>query len=237
MLGKLILSTSLALLAWNSLSPPFDWRSAIVCGLAAGVVSGVIIFSFVGVSLGSIGAAAMIGVSAGVAAGLFFAKQGDGAKKAATSDTTMREPTPDTKPVTAARIAPQLDIYFEPSASPNRAAEFRCTLVVYEARAESSEPWNFSIKKTRIAENSGARFYQKLRQALQEWLKREAVGDAEKQPRRVVVYMTPFPGDGVYERIRELAENNEIRKCLVVRDRGTWTPLESVRESGIPSDE
>jgi hypothetical protein len=37
-----------------------------------------------------------------------------------------------------------------------------------------------------------------------------------------MVYMNPYPGEGIYERIKHMAEKNVVRRCLVNKVEGAW---------------
>jgi len=203
--------------------PSFDLRAALFVGaivaLATAVVLVVAILTPViaiqaGASLLAtaiwIGLIALvIGSVGGVAAGLYFGHQGD---------IKHREQVQRITGVTN-----QLDIYFQPSRdNPERAADFQCTLVIYEAGELASRTPEVTTKKREIKANDAADFYDQVKEQMRIWFERPVLADSDGRPRRVNVYMRPYPGEGVFERLRSLAENNGIRKCVVTRVDGAW---------------
>lgn len=121
------------------------------------------------------------------------------------------------------RIGNQIDIYFEPSLDdPERAAEFQCTLVLYDAADSGSRKPTVAERKVHIAAGNAGDFYRQVQQQLQSWFAKQFSTDAEGQERRVTIYMKPYPGEAVYERLKQMAEQNGIRKCVVARIDAKW---------------
>lgn len=223
MKSTMFLATSGVLFAvsWPSL-PSFDWQAALVVGaivtVAALVVIAVAIATpFVAIEAGAtllgtclaVGTIALVtGVIGGTAAGVYWGRQGD---------IKRQEQIENIK-----RVSNQLDIHFEPSTDPKRAADFQCTLVVYEETDLASQQPTITMKKVKIRAANSEEFYAQVDQQMKKWLTKQVAGDADGQPRRVMVYMNPYPGEGIYERIKHMAEKNVVRRCLVNKVEGAW---------------
>jgi hypothetical protein len=219
-----LLATSGMLLAisWPKL-PSFDWQAAAIVG-AVLIVAAVIIVAaaiatpFVAIQGGAtllgtalaVGTIALItGVTGGVAAGLYWGHQGD---------IRRQEQIESIK-----RVSNQLDIHFEPSSDdPNQAMEFRCTLVSYEETDMESQQPTVTTKKVKISATNNEEFFEQVDRQVKKWLAQPVGGDTDGQPRRVVIYMKPYPGEGVYERLKQLVEKNEVRRCVVNKVQGAW---------------
>jgi|GEM_PF-1214650 len=226
MKSAILLATSGILLAsgwlgWLNL-PSFDWKAAVIVGAIVTVAAVVILAAaiatpFVAIQAGatllgtaiSVGTIALItGIIGGIAAGLYWGHQKDREQKEIIE--------------TIKRTSNRLDIYFEPSSDdPKQAAEFRCTLVIYEETMESSRP-TATTKKVKINAASNTEFFEQLDREMKRWFARQVEGDKDRQPRRVMIYMKPYPGEGIYERLKQLAEMNGIRKCIVNKIEGNW---------------
>ncbi|MDW8244840.1 MAG: hypothetical protein RMJ88_16680 [Thermogemmata sp.] len=207
--------------SWLGL-PSFDWQVALFVGGIVAVGTAVVLIAAIATPFIAIQAGASIvgtgiaiavissitGIIGGTAAGFYWGRQGD---------IKRQEQIESIK-----RVSNQLDIYFHPSADPNRAADFQCTLVFYEETDLESRQPSVTTKKVRILASGADDFYGQVKQEVNKWLTRGVGADKEGQPRRVVIYMDPYPGEGIYERIRELAENNEYRKCTVSKVIGAW---------------
>jgi len=219
----MLLATSGALFALSVPSlPSFDWQAAVVVGaivaVAAMVVIAVAILTpAVAIEAGAtllstcvaIGAIALVtGIIGGTAAGFYWGRQGD---------IKRQEQIESIK-----RVSNQLDIHFEPSADPQRAADFQCTLVVYEETDLASRQPTVTTKKVKISAANSEEFYGQVDQQMKNWFTKQVAGDAAGQHRRVMVYMNPYPGEGIYERIKQMAEENEVRRCLVTKVEGAW---------------
>lgn len=223
MKSTMLLATSGVLFAisWSSL-PSFDWNAAVFVGVIVAVVTAVVIAvailtPFVAIQAGAtvlgtcvaVGAIALItGIIGGTAAGFYRGRQRDIERQEQIERIT--------------RVSNQLDVHFEPSTDPKRAADFQCTLVVYEETDLASEQPTVTTRKVRIRAANSEEFYGQVDQQMKKWFDKQVGGDADRQPRRVMVYMNPYPGNGIYERLKELAENNDIRRCVVTRVEGVW---------------
>ncbi|MCS6896441.1 MAG: hypothetical protein NZM29_00580 [Nitrospira sp.] len=223
MKSAMLLAVSVALfgIKWPSL-PSFDWQAALIVGaiVAVGtvlVISVAIATPFIAIQAGATilgtcvavsGIALTIGVIAGLAAGFYWGRQGD---------IKRQEQIESIK-----RVSNQLDIHFEPSADPKRAADFQCTLVLYEETDLAARHPTVTMKTVKIIAANSEDFYGQVDQQMKTWFTKQVAGDIDGQPRRVIVYMNPYPGEGIYERIRQMAEKNEVRKCLVNKVEGAW---------------
>lgn len=201
----------------------FDLRAALFVGTIVALATAVILVvailtPVIAVEVGAsllataiwIGSIALAtGIVGGVAAGLYFGHQGD---------IKHRE---QVQRITA--VSNQLDIYFHPSPDdPNRAADFQCTLVIYEEGDLASPTPEITTKKLEIKAKDATDFYDRVKKQMQGWFTRQVLADSDRRPRRVTVYMRPYPGEGVFDRLRSLAENNGMRKCVVTRVDGPW---------------
>ncbi|MEJ5342428.1 MAG: hypothetical protein WHT09_12740 [Thermogutta sp.] len=203
--------------------PPFDWRAALIVGAIVAVTVAVVIVvavltPFIALQAGAtllgtavaIGSIALVtGIVAAVAAGLYFGHQGDIKHQEQVQRITG--------------VTNQLDIYFHPSPDdPNRAADFQCTLVIYEEGDLASPMPEITTKKLEIKAKDATDFYDRVKEQMRVWFTRQVLADSDGRPRRVTVYMRPYPGEGVFDRLRSLAENNGMRKCVVTRVDGPW---------------
>jgi hypothetical protein len=223
MKSTMLLATSGVLFAisWPGL-PSFDGQAALIVGaivaVAAVVVIAVaIVTPFVAIAGGAtilgtclaVGAIALVtGVIGGTAAGFYRGRQGD---------IKRQEQIESIK-----RVSNQLDIHFEPSTDPKRAADFQCTLVVYEETDLAPRQPTVTTKKVKISAANSEEFYGKVDQHMRMWFTKQVGGDADGQPRQVMVYMNPYPGEGIYERLKQLAEKHEARRCVVNKVEGAW---------------
>jgi hypothetical protein len=189
--------------------PSFDWQAALFVGsivtVAAAVITVAILTPFVAITI-----ALVTGVIGGTAAGFYWGRQAD-IKRQQQIESIQR-------------VSNHIDIYFEPSADPKRAAAFQCTIVIYEETDVASQQPTVTTKKVKISAADSKEFYSQVDQQLKQWFTKQVAGDAHGQPRRVKVYMRPYPGEGVYDRIKELAENNGIRNCNVSKSESEWEP-------------
>lgn len=207
---------------WDSL-PSFDWDvawkvAAITAGVAAVAIVAAIALPFVAIQAGVtvlgtavavMGISVLIGTGAGIAAGLYW-----GAKK----DAEWQQVVEKIK-----AVSNQLDIYFEPAASNSQqAAEFRCTLVIYEETDLKARPPRCTERHVKIEAADSEEFYRLIDQQLKAWLHKPVLADQDNKSRRVKIYMRPYPGEGVYERLRQLVDNNGIRECVVERTERAW---------------
>jgi len=207
--------------------PPFDLNAAIIVGIivvaaAAIVISGGIATPFIAIQAGAtikgtilaVAAISLVtGVVAGTAAGLY---------KGHTNEIKRLEQLE-----TVANLAAQLDIYFDPSPDdPNRATEFRCNVVRYDGTDLATTP-TITTKHVRISGRASDDFFPQIDRELKKWFTTRHETDAPKNPRRMTIYMNPYPGEGIYENIKKLAEQGG--QCIVNRSEGKWS-------SPVPSD-
>lgn len=219
----MLLATTGVLIATVSLTlPSLDWQAALIVGAIVAVAVAALIFvaiatPFVAIQGGAtvigtclaVGAIALVaGAIAGIAAGLYWGREGD---------IKRQEQIESIK-----RISNQLDIFFEPSADPERAADFECTIVAYEEGDLSSQGPTVTTKKEKISAVNSEQFYGLLDERVKRWAARQVSGDEDGQPRRVKIYMHPYPGEGTYERLKQLVEQNPARPCVVIKVEGPW---------------
>jgi hypothetical protein len=215
-------SAALFALSWPDL-PSFDGGAALVVGavvaVAVVVVIGVAVVTpfiaieagatFLGTATAIAGIALVTGMIAGGAAGVYWGHQGD---------VQYREHLHRIK-----SVSNQLDIYFEAAAGDSgRAADFECTLVAYEETDLHSRPPAVTTRKTRVTAASGDEFYGQVDRQIKQWYGKPVEGDKDGLPRRVMIYMKPYPGEGVYERIKQVAEQNGSAKTTIHRTEGPW---------------
>lgn len=207
--------------SWPSL-PSFDWQAALIVGAIVAVAAVVVIAvaiatPFVAIQAGAtllgtclaVGTIALVtGVIGGTSAGFYWGRQGD-IKRQEQIESIQR-------------VSNQLDIHFEPSTDPKRAADFHCTLVVYEETDLASQQPTVTMNEVKISAANSEDFYGQVDQQMKKWFTKQVAGDAEGQQRRVMVYMNPYPGEGIYDRIKQMAEKNEVRRCIVNKVEGAW---------------
>jgi hypothetical protein len=225
MKSTMLLAASCVLFAvnWPSL-PSFDWQAALIVGaivaVAAVVVIGLAIATpWVAIAAGAtklgtllaVGAIAVVtGIIAGTSAGFYWGHQGEIKRQ---------------QQIESIRgVSNQLDIHFEPSTDPTRAADFQCTLVFYEETDLASRQPIVTTKEAPIDAANSDDFKEQVAQQMKKWFAKEVQGDTDGQPRRVMVYMNPYPGEGIYERLKQMAEENEVRRCVVNKIEGAWVP-------------
>jgi hypothetical protein len=208
---------------WDNL-PSFDWDVAwkvavITAAVAALAIVVAIATPFVAIQAGATvlgtavavaGISLLIGTGAGIAAGLYWG---------ADEEAKWRKVIEEIK-----AISNQLDIYFEPAAeNKGQAADFRCTLVIYEETDLKARPPRCTERHVKIEAADSEEFYRLIDQQLKAWLHKPVLADQDNKSRRVKIYMRPYPGEGVYERLRQLVDNNGIRNCVVERSEQSWT--------------
>lgn len=223
MKASILIAASGVILAvgWPSV-PSFDLQAAVIVGAIVAVAAVVVIAvaiatPFIAIAGGAtlLGTALAVGTIAiatgligGSAAGFYWGQQGDIKRQE--------------KVETIKRVSNQLDLYFEPSADPTRAADFQCTLVIYEETDLASQEPTVTTKQVRVTAANSDEFYAQVETIMQKWFSKQVGGDSDGQPRRVKIYMTPNPGEGIYERLKQVSEKNEIRRTVVSKVEDTW---------------
>jgi len=203
--------------------PSFDWTAAVVVGVivvagAAIILTGGIATPFIAIQAGAtikatVVAVALIatatGVVAGAAAGWYWGSKGDARQREEVDK--------------IATVSNQLDIYFEPAGGdPKRAADFTCTVVVYEETDLQARPPTVTTRRTTIKATNAQDFYDQVETQIKRWLGTRVEADRRGQPRKMVVYMNPFPGEGVYDRIKEATDRASGGRCVVQKNEGVW---------------
>jgi len=224
MKSNLLIASGILLAAGLLSLPSFDWQAALLVGAVVAAATAVVIVvaiatPFIAIEAGAtilatglaIGGIALVtGIIGGIAAGFYKGHQ---------SDIKYREQLER-----IARVSNQLDIYFSPSGDPERAAPFQCTVVVYEETNLSRENLTVTTNKGEISEADSEEFYDAVNRQMEKWFTKEVLADKNGKARKVKVYMVPYPGEGIYERLKEMAEKNGIRPCVVSRIEARWTP-------------
>jgi hypothetical protein len=109
-----------------------------------------------------------------------------------------------------------LDVYFLPTPDdPDHARDFSCVLVAYDASVPESP-----VVRTEISVQSSESFYEAVRGEFEHWLRKPIRMDGGSRRRHVAIFMKPYPGDGVFERIRELCEHRA--EVEISRVEGRW---------------
>lgn len=214
---------SLMLFAFSLASlPSFDGKAAILVGAvvfvaAAAAITVAILIPGVPILAGAglwatfkaVAIVSMaVGIIGGTAAGFYRGYESD--KKREATVEWIRT------------VSNQLDVHFQASAStPDRAEDFRCCLVLYDETDMTTRQPTIQPRKINIEAKDVEEFYSILQTQLAKWFAKKVLGDKEQHPRRVVIYMRPFPGDGVYERIKELCTSLSSQ-CVVNKVEGQW---------------
>jgi hypothetical protein len=76
------------------------------------------------------------------------------------------------------------------------------------------------VVRTEIAVGSAKSFYEAVRGEFEFWLRKPIRTDGGTRRRHVAIFMKPYPGDGVYERIRQLCEHRA--EVEISRVDGNW---------------
>jgi len=211
MKSNLLIASGILLAAGLLGLPSFDWQAALLVGAVVAVATVVVVGIALAPPLSAVlGIALVIGAIGGIAAGFYEGHQSD------IRHTAQLE--------RIASVSNQLHIYFSPSGDPERAAPFQCTVVVYEETDTSRENPTVTTKKVEISEADSEEFYDAVNRQMEKWFTKEVQADKKGKERKVKVYMVPYPGEGIYERLKEMAEKNGIRPCVVSRIEARWTP-------------
>lgn len=199
--------TTLAL-SFNDL-PPFDWTMAIQVGI--GVTIGALVV--VGLAIAtpgvamvaagsmvatvvSIGAVAtVVGVIGGGLAGYKWGQYGEIQRQQNIQQ--------------VASVSRQLQIRFVPSAGqPDRAADFECTIVVYNEVDIDANPPQVDENHLHLSSSGSEEFYSLVQQKLDVWFQTPVLADRDNSDRVITIFMQPYPGDGVYERMVDLVHRS-----------------------------
>ena len=202
------------------LAGPFDVRAAlIVFGVvtvaAAVIIGAAILMPGIGIVGGAsiaqtcieVGMIALAtGAVAGAAAGRY---QGHKAARQADEERVRRVQE-------IREVDHFLDVHFLPSQDDaDHARDFSCALVSYDASAPDAP-----VVRTEIDVKSAEGFYKAVRSEFEHWLRKPIRTDGGSRRRHVAIFMKPYPGDGVFERIRELCEHRA--EVEISRVEGQW---------------
>ena len=107
------------------------------------------------------------------------------------------------------QLSNHLDICFESSADDKTlASPFCCTLVTYdEAQGSKAVPVIEENRRVVVANNSDE-FYHAVDVELRRWFGKRVLGDERGLRRVVTVYMKPYPGDGVWDRLQAMVQEH-----------------------------
>ncbi len=216
----LILGTALVFaVGWPQL-PSFDWVAALTVGALLAVAAvfvigrtilppavpiwrGATVLTVATISLAT-------GVIGGTVAGFYWGRL---------EDTNHNEQLDKIM-----QVSNQLDIHFVPSpGDPKRAADFKCVVIVYQEKDLNSRPPTITTRKTEIDADNSAEFFSLVEQQMTGWFGTNVLGDSDGLKRRVVIYMEPYPGEGICERLKEMAEKIGGSQCVVSLAQGRWT--------------
>jgi hypothetical protein len=193
----------------GGLLPSFDGQAAATVGLIVAVATVVVLVvaiatpfiaiaggaTIVGTALAIGGIAVVTGAIAGTASGLYWGHQGD-LEIARNKERVMQ-------------LSNHLDICFESSADDKTlASPFCCTLVTYdEAQGSKAVPVIEENRRVVVANNSDE-FYHAVDVELRRWFGKRVLGDERGLRRVVTVYMKPYPGDGVWDRLQAMVQEH-----------------------------
>lgn len=100
-----------------------------------------------------------------------------------------------------------LHISFMPAAyDPKKAADFECNIIEYKEVDLNSRPPKAKEDTLHLTGSSASEFYNMVGQKLQQWFATNLLADRDKKPRTVSLYMSPNPGEGVFDRMKTLVE-------------------------------
>jgi hypothetical protein len=202
-----------------------DWGMALSVGLGVALVSEVSILSAMilprfpidpgktwrGTVMGVSFVSVIIGGVGGYIAGQFGGRGGGGALNSGSSPVSTAatpntpQPTVPSKIQTTAPVRPasylanKVDLYFVRDPNTKLVANFTCEIAGYR---KNGSQWDLAISKVE-AKNLDD-FLRGNNEALARML--QDIPQEDQAERRLRIYLDPFPGDGVYERLRQLAE-------------------------------
>lgn len=219
--------TSLFAIGLADLEPSgFSWKAALIVGAIAAiavvaVVALAVATPFVALAAGAtvlgtaitIGAIAIcVGVATGAAAGFHWGGL----------DATEWEE--ETNKIAAQ--SGELHIFFVASANDaTRASEFECKLVIYD---EINIQRHLARKRTQhITAQNATEFYSIIGKEMEKWFGTAVLNDNMGLPRNVMIYMIPNPGEGIYERLKEMASNLSQQNVIVKRIEESWETAQS----------
>lgn len=204
--------------------PPFDIQAALLVGGAAIVVCAVVIGLAIAIPAIAItgtlsfatavsiaGVSLLVGVVCAGVAGFVSGHIGD---------IKYKEQIGKIK-----KISNQLHIKFEPiKENPSNAKSFECTIITYTETGISSKSLGVTQKKLEIKtnDNDAAEFYSLIERQIILWQAEKVLGDSDKLKRRVIVFMDPFPGESVFNRIAEIVKKVGTEKIEIQQIFGTW---------------
>jgi hypothetical protein len=208
------------LAAWLPTLPSFDWNAALIVGAIVAIGAVVVIAvaiatpvvaiqggaTLLGTAITVAGIGILTGSLAGGAAGFYWGRAGD-LKRAEVVEQIMK-------------VSNQLDIYFEPlSGNPNIAQDQVCTIVTYEEKGLDTKAPDVQIHKDVIRNPNIDDFFADVEGKIQGWVKQHKASRGDQERLRVQIFMKPFPGDGVYDKLANFCTK---QGCVVSKFPGTW---------------
>ncbi len=187
--------------------PSFDGQAAATVGFIVAAVTVLVLVaaiatpfialaggaSIVGTALAIGGIALVTGAVAGTASGFYWGQQGD----LAIARNKER----------VIQLSNHLDICFDPAPDDKESASpFRCTLLTYEEAEGSAAVPVIEETKHVVAANDSHEFYSTIDTELRRWFGKPVLGDDRGLQRVVTVYMKPFPGDAVWDRLQAMVQ-------------------------------
>lgn len=202
--------------------PSFDTNAAIWVGVTAVVVTAAVIVTAIAIPAIAIGGTLSLATAASVACvslvvGVILAGVA-GFVKGRIGDIKIQEEINKIK-----NISNQLHIKFEPiKENPSNAKPFECTIITYAETGIGSKSLGITQKKLEITANDATDFYSLIERQIIFWKAEKVLGDSDNLKRRVIVFMDPFPGESVFNRIAEIIKKIGYDKIEVQQIFGPW---------------
>lgn len=188
--------------------PSFDWQAAATVGGIVAISTVIVLVvaiatpgiaivggGYLATAIAVAGIAAVTGAVAGTASGLYWGHQGDLKRQEITTQVMQ--------------LSNHLDICFEPAPDDAaKAAEFRCTIVTNDEAVDSSGTPFVKENRRAVTANNGNEFYHAIDGELRRWFTKRVLGDEQNLPRIVTVYMSPHPGEGVWDRLQTMVQEH-----------------------------
>lgn len=216
----------------------FDWAIALAVGFAVLAGSVLTVFSamilpFVAIERGKtwlgtlaavVGIGSTVAIVGGYTAGYYRGMGGGGAttpssvKDTAADVVVKTSPKPVSDSKAKLKLTARMDVAFQRDpANPSNALNAQCSVVTYEMKNGTQLSANGPQD---IKEANPEAFFTAFSKKLDEWLKTPLSDAIKDEPRSLIVYMDPFPGNGVYERILQLATERNIKVNKIT---GRWS--------------
>lgn len=217
-----------------------DWGMALSVGLGVALVSEVAILAAMilpkfpidpgktwrGTVMGVSFVSVIIGGVGGYIAGQFGGRGGGGALNAGSSPVSTAATQTTPQPTVASKtlstqptrpesyLANRVDLYFIRDPNTKLVANFVCEIVAYRKKGSD---WDLAVSKVEARNLDD--FLKGNSDVMQRLL--ADIPAEDRAARRLRIYLDPFPGEGVYDKLRQLAEP---QGWLVERKDLTWKP-------------